>query len=168
MQRLRLNLSVLFLLSAIAVCLPSCEDSTWRSSVPAYPVRIVIDTRLGEFVHFQPTNTGAYVEAKRDGYFMNGKFVLPFPATDAYGYGGVVVYVDLFGYSAYDLACPHCASKGSCQTCTIDGGFATCPYCTEQYDLMSGTAAPQKGLIKETLRRLNVLNSDGKITVTQQ
>ena len=170
MRRFGLNLSAVAvcILSAVAICMSSCEDNTWRSSVPAYPVRLTIDTKLGEFVHFQPTATGTYVVANRDGYFLNDKYVLPFPVTDAYGYGGVVVYVDLFGYSAYDLACPHCASKGACVPCIVDGVFATCPQCTEQYDLMSGTAAPQKGLIKEPLRQLNVINSDGKLTITQK
>ena len=37
-----------------------------------------------------------------------------------------------------------------------------------QYDLISGTAVPQKGLINETLRRLNVMNADGKLTITQR
>ena len=148
--------------------LPSCEGTSFQSSVPTYPVRVSIDTKIGEFVHFQPTATGAYVEVNREGYFLNGKYILPFPVTDACGYGGVVVYVDLFGYSAYDLACPYCASHGLKQPCTIDGAFAVCPHCGEEYDLMSGTAAPQKGIINETLRRLNVINSDGKLTITQK
>ena len=152
----------------VLFALTACEGTTFQSSVPAYPVRVTIDTKLGEFVHFQPTSTGAYVVANKEGYFLNGKYVLPFPVTDAYGYGGVVVYVDLYGYSAYDLACPHCASQGLKQPCEVDGAFAVCPHCGEEYDLLTGTAAPQKGLINETLRRLNVMNADGKLTVTQR
>ena len=151
-----------------AFLLAGCQDTTFRSSVPAYPVRISIDTKMGEFVHFQPTALGAYVVANQDGYFLNGKYVLPFPVTDAYGYGGVVAYVDLYGYSAYDLACPNCASKGRKTPCEIDGAYAVCPHCGEQYDLMSGTATPQQGLINEALRRLNVMNADGKLTITQR
>ena len=162
MQRLRL------IVIALASVLCSCTDSSWYSSVPTYPVRVVIDTKMGEFVHFQPTATGAYIEVNKGGYFLNGKYVLPLPVTDAYGYGGVLVYVDLFGYSAYDQACPYCASKGQCNPCEIDGAFAICPVCGETYDLASGTAAPQKGRIKEALRRLNILNSDGRLTITQR
>ena len=157
-----------FGLVLLAFLLVACENTMFRSSVPTYPVRVSIDTKMGEFVHFQPTALGAYVIANRDGYFMNGKYVLPFPVTDAYGYGGVVVFVDINGYSAYDLACPFCASKGKCRPCEIDGAYAVCPDCGEQYDLISGTAVPQKGLINETLRRLNVMNADGKLTITQR
>lgn len=164
MQRIGLK----SLLTVLAVLLLSCENNSFRSSVPTYPVHITIDTKLGEFVHFQPTATGSYVVANKDGYFLNGKYVLPLPVTDAYGYGGVVAYVDMFGYSAYDLACPNCASKGLCQPCSIDGAFAVCPNCGEQYDLATGTAAPQKGLVRETLRRLNIITSDGKLTITQR
>ena len=164
MRRFGLILSIFIFLFSLS----SCENTTWKSSVPTYPVQVNIDTKLGEFVHFQPTATGAYVIANRDGYFMNGKYVLPFPVTDAYGYGGVVVYVDIFDYSAYDLACPYCASRGTCRPCNIDGAFAVCPECGEQYDLMSGTAAPQKGLSREPLRKYSIINSDGKLTVTQK
>jgi len=155
-------------LGFFCLILASCEGSNFSSSVPAYPVRVSIDTKMGEFVHFQPTSTGAYVVANKDGYFLNDKYVLPFPVTDAYGYGGVVVYVDLFGYSAYDLACPYCASHGLKQPCVIDGAFAVCPNCGEEYDLLSGAATPQKGHIHEPLRQLNILNADGKLTVTQK
>ena len=150
-----------------AVCLISCEGTSFQSSVPTYPVRVSIDTKVGAFVHFQETSLGEYVVANKDGYFLNGDYVLPFPVTDACGYGGVLVYVDLFGYAAYDLACPYCASRGLKQPCEINGAFAVCPNCHEEYDVASGTAAPQKGMIKETLRRLNIINSDGKLTITQ-
>ena len=79
----------------IIVCLLSlflvaCEGTTFQSSVPAYPVRVVIDTKQGAFVHFQPTATGSYITIDRDGYYMNGSFVLPLGVTDMYGYGGIV------------------------------------------------------------------------------
>ena len=74
----------------IIVCLLSlflvaCEGTTFQSSVPAYPVRVVIDTKQGAFVHFQPTVTGSYITVDRDGYYMNGSFVLPLGVTDMYG-----------------------------------------------------------------------------------
>ena len=154
----------LFLL-AWALC--ACEGTTFQSSVPAYPVRVVIDTKVGEFVHFQPTATGSHVVVNKEGYFLNGKFIKIPNATDMWGYGGVIVYVNYQnGYDAYDLCCPNCAALK--QSCTIDGFFATCPHCGEQYDLSSGTAAPQKGIAHEFLRRLNIINSDGKLTVTQR
>lgn len=152
----------------LALLLVACEGTTFQSSVPAYPVRVVIDTKQGAFVHFQPTITGSYVVANRNGYFLDGTFVLPFGATDMCGYGGVLVYVDLFGFSAYDLACPYCAGRGMCRPCEIDGMYAICPDCGEEYDLASGSAVPQQGISHEALRRLNLMNSDGKLTVTQR
>ena len=163
MRRFRLSLC-----SLLIVLLTACEGTTFRSTVPAYPVRVSINTKMGEFVHFQPTSLGAYIIANREGIFMDGKYILPLPATDAYGYGGVLIYVDLYGYSAYDLACPYCASHNQCHPCIVDGSNAICPVCGETYDVLSGTAAPQKGLINETLRRLNVMNADGKLTITQR
>ena len=146
----------------------SCEGSTFQSSVPSYPVRIIIDTRIGEFVHFQPDAFGSYVVVNQEGYFLNGNYVLPRGATDAIGYGGVVVYVSLSGYDAYDLACPHCAALGKRISCTVSGFYAECPECGEQYDLASGYALPKNNISHEALRRLNIINSDGKLTITQR
>lgn len=148
--------------------LGACEGTTFQSSVPAYPVRIVIDTRLGEFVHFQPSNLYSYLVVNQDGYFLNGKYIQDRAITDAYGYGGVLAYISMNGYDAYDLACPYCASRGYKRSCEVDGFYATCPECGEQYELASGTAAPRNGIAHETLRRLNIMVSDSKITITQR
>lgn len=150
------------------MALSACEGTTFQSSVPTYPVRVVIDTRMGVFVHFLPTEFNAHVTVNRTGYWFNEQFALPVSAMDAWGYGGVVVFVGMNGYDAYDLACPYCAQRGGCHACAIDGIFAVCTECGEHYDLASGTAAPQKGLARETLRRLAIINSDGKLTVTQR
>lgn len=148
--------------------LHSCEGTTFQNSVPAYPVHVLIDTRIGSFVHFQPTVMGSYVEVNKNGYFLDGQYVQPVSMTDAWGYGGVLAYVSMTGYNAYDLACPYCASRGLCRTCTIDGANAVCPECGEEYDLMSGLAMPRHGISHETLRPLWIVNSDGRITITQK
>lgn len=157
----------LIFLFCLIIGLVSCEGTTFRSSVPAYPVRVVIDTRQGAFVHFKQETTSSFVIANRNGYFLDNKWVSASSATDAYGYGGVVVFVSFFGYDAYDLACPNCAEKGACHPCEINGGFAVCTTCEEQYNLLSGSAAPQKGIAREALRKLTLINSDGRLTVTQ-
>ena len=156
------------LIAILAVVLTSCEKTKWRSSVPTYPVHFSINTNAGDFVHFKPESFNEYVTLTEDGYFYNGRFVMARPVTDAYGYAGTVVYVSLNGYDAYDLACPYCAARGQRHACDIDGIFAVCPDCGEHYDLGSGTAAPQKGIADEMLRRYQLIYSDGKITVTQQ
>lgn len=159
-------LGLIFLVAVL--CLTACEGTTFRSSVPTYPVRFSIDTRIGPFVHFNPSSLNEHVTLTHEGYLYNGKYVMPRGAMDAYGYGGTVVFVSVNGFDAYDLACPACALKGACSPCLIDGIFAVCPVCGEHYDLGSGTAAPQKGISHEFLRRYAIINSDGKLTVTQQ
>ncbi len=162
MQRYR-ELIVFF----FAALLCGCEGTSFQSSVPAYPVRISIDTRVGPFVHFQPTAATDYIIVDKTGYNYKGTFVQPLGATDMYGYAGVLVYVNMLGgYDAYDLCCPHCAALR--QPCHIDGLFAVCPLCDEHYDLSSGTAAPQKGIAHEYLRRLNIINTDGKLIISQR
>ena len=172
MQRYRkLNLYsvsiAICILSALAVIFASCEDTTFRSSVPTYPVRIAIDTKA-VFVDFTPENLNAYITVDKDGYKRpDGKVALPVSVMDAWGYGGVVVYISMFGYGAYDLACPYCAGRGLLSPCKMHGIHAECPKCGETYDLGCGYALPSKGLSKEALRRYNILSTGDKITVTQ-
>lgn len=153
-------LSVLFFLS-------SCEGTSFQSSVPTYPVRAVIDTRT-LFVDFTPENTNTYVTVNAQGYYENGRFVTPVTVMDAWGYGGIVAYISLNGYVAFDLACPYCAGKGKCRPCRIDGIYAVCDDCGEQYEVASGYALPRKGISREALRRYAIMNSDGRLTITQQ
>ena len=162
---LRHSKLIVAFLCLLGLC--GCEGSSWQNSVPAMPVHVVIDTR-GLFVHFTETNLNSYITVDADGYYENGVFVKPTGAMDAWGYGGVVVYVSMAGYVAYDLACPLCASQSRKSPCIMDGIYAECPHCGEQYELGSGYALPQKGLSKEALRRLNIMPSDGKLTSTQQ
>lgn len=145
-----------------------CEGrNTFRNSVPVYPVRVVIDTRT-LFVHFTPTAFNSYITVDQEGYKENGKFILPVSAMDQWGYGGVVVYVSMRDYTAYDLACPYCAGRGFKSPCTMDGMYAICPTCGEQYEMSSGYAVPQKGISHEPLRELNIIKSDGKLTISQK
>ena len=155
------------LLILLAFLLAACENTTFRSSVPTYFVRFSIDTKTGPFVHFTPEAQNDHVILTQDGYYYNGKWVAARGATDAFGYGGVIVYVGMSGYVAFDLACPYCAARGSCQPCDIDGIFAVCPECGERYELASGLAAPQQGIAHECLRQYKILVSDRKLTVTQ-
>jgi hypothetical protein len=49
----------------------------------------------------------------------------------------------------------------------MDGMYARCPECGEEYELGSGYALPKNGISKEALRKLTIVNSNGKLTVTQ-
>ena len=51
---------------------------------------------------------------------------------------------------------------------TVSGIFAECPECHEKYDLGCGYAVPQTGISHEAMRALNVIVSDGKLTITQK
>lgn len=151
---------------ALAVFLVGCEQVN-QSSVPRARVNMVVDTNTGPYVHFVPTALGQYIILDQDGYHYNGH-TEPRTVTDMYGYGGVILYINLFGnYDAYDLACPYCAEHGLCRPCEVDGMFAVCLQCGERYDLGSGTAAPQEGKAHEYMLRLPLSYSGGRITVRQ-
>ena len=142
--------------------LTACDThTTYRSSVPSYPVNIRINTYEGTYVHFVHIYTYLIVDEK--GYHFNGQ-TMPRKETDRFGYAGVVVYIDGFGtYSAYDMACPHCVKQDT--PVEIDGMLATCPICGEEYDLGTGYATPQKGISNEALRRYDLIVSNGVITI---
>lgn len=156
------------LILLLLALLTSCENVN-NQSVPRYGVRVNIDTDRAEFATFKYPSALEYITLNSDGYYLNGKFLRKPDVTDAWGYGGVVVYVNMSGgLDAYDLACPYCAARGTCSPCEIDGMFARCPFCGEEYDLASGTAVPQHGIAKDYLLRLKLIRSGNKITVTQQ
>ena len=153
------------LIAVLMLC--GCEGSTFQSSVPAYPVRVVINTKT-IFTDFFPENTNAYITVNQNGYYENGIFKQPVTVTDAWGYGGVVAYISLAGYVAFDLACPYCAEHGHKSPCEMDGIYAICPRCGEHFDIASGYAMPQKGISKEALRLLNIIATEDKLTITQR
>lgn len=152
-------ISLLFLLAFCA-----CDThTTYRSSVPSYPVNIRINTYEGTYVHFKPEYPYTYMIVDKDGYHFNGQ-TMPRKETDRFGYAGVVVYIDGSGtYSAYDMACPHCVKQD--EPVEVDGMLATCPLCGEEYDLGTGYATPQKGISDEALRRYDLIVSNGVITI---
>lgn len=155
------------IIGMLCMALCACEGTSFQSSVPTYPVSVTIDTRSGIFVHFKPTALNTYVIADKEGYHYNGDLVYR-TVLDACGYAGVVVFIDMWGkYNAWDLACPYCAGHGKKRPCNIDGIYAICPECGEEYDLGSGTAVPQKGISREYMRRYNVNDNDGQLLIRQ-
>ena len=96
MQRLGKQL----ILFAVGLLLASCEGTTFKSSVPVYPVRVKINMDLGEFVHFRNKSQGDYIEVHPDGFYFNGKWIYPL-GDNMYGYGGVLVYVSVNGYHRF-------------------------------------------------------------------
>ena len=151
----------------LCLALGACDN--FQSSVPRLPVRMIVDTNAGIYVHFVPTALCQYVILDRNGYHYIDYYEARKEGIDQYGYGGVIIYINILGnYDAYDLACSYCAEHGGCVPCEIDGIFAVCPHCGEQYDLGSGTAAPQKGISKQSLLRLALSNNGGVLKVEQR
>ena len=159
---------LLILLFGVACLLTACTGTTtFRSSVPTYPIHLEINTNVGIYVHFIPENIGTYLIADAKGIHLNGQ-TQPLTVTDAYGFAGTVVYIDGFHpYGAYDLCCPHCLKRDA--PCTVDGMFAICPICGEEYDIYSGNGVPTRGIGKEALKayRTTYESATGKLFVTQ-
>lgn len=160
--------SLLITITLCACMLTACTGTTtFRSSVPAYPIHLEINTNVGTYVHFVPENVSAYLIADAKGIHFNGQ-TMPLTVTEAYGYAGTVVYIDGFHpYGAYDLCCPHCLKRET--PCVVDGIFAVCPICGEEFDIYSGNGVPTHGIAKEALRpyRTTYDAANGKLLVTQ-
>ena len=149
----------------LTVLLCACEGTTIRSAVPTYPVRLTINTRLGQFVHFVPEATYDYITVDRQGYHYHD-YTQALAATDMIGYGGVIVYIDgSCRYNAFDMCCPHCLD--SKHPVEMDGFFAVCPLCGERYDMSWGLAVPTQHISTEALRRYPVIQANGKLTISQ-
>ncbi|MCM1035333.1 MAG: hypothetical protein NC038_07060 [Paludibacter sp.] len=140
----------------MACCLLyACNDTTFRSSVPSYPVHLQRNL-LAEYPHFLNASADQYLIFKEQRY-----------PTDALGYAGILVQRDMDArFRAYDLACPHCLNRE--QTIIPDGIFAVCPICQEAYDLSYGLGIPTKGKSKEALRQYNAQYNNGYLTITNQ
>ena len=145
--------------------LSACNDNSNRSSVPSFPVRIRIDTRIGHFVNFTKDCIGSYMTVDKDGYKLNGTTVQTLLATDAYGYSGVVIYVHNYSdYAAFDMCCPKCLLRS--KPIEINGAFGVCPTCHEEYELLNGLGTPTKGIAKEGLRRYISIYASGVLQVS--
>lgn len=136
-----------------------CERTNWISSVPSAPIHLEINTRVGMYVNFVPENVMTYLIADPSGIHLNG-LTQPLSVQDAYGYAGTVVYIDGFHpYGAYDLCCPHCLRRD--RPCTVDGFYAVCPVCGEEYDIYSGNGVPVHGIAKEPLKQHQAIYNAG-------
>lgn len=153
MRRLRRIRHILHPIGCIVITLFLCGCETATDPVHNYPVRFEVNTKT-VFIDFTPQNINAYITLDRDGYKENGIWKLPTTAMDAWGYGGVVLYVSMVGYVAFDLACPHCAAEGRRSPCEMDGIYAVCPHCGEEYEIASGYGFPRKGISKYAMHRI--------------
>lgn len=118
--------------------LSACSGYSYHSSVPSAPVQYTINV-LVEDPTFVPSNTGAYKIIDRRRY-----------ETDFIGYAGLLIYIGMdMNYYAFDLACPHCLNRT--KHLQVDGMFAVCEICKEEYDISYGYGTPTKGVTNEPL-----------------
>ena len=127
------------LIPAVCLCLlAACENR--NNPVPNYPVYLDLDIPA-LYPHFVPDNgfQTLVITQKRYEY-------------ELIGYAGVLVWISMDGkYCAADLCCVNCLDPK--RPVLVDGIFAVCPLCGQQYDISYGLANPVNGTAKHTLRR---------------
>ena len=140
----------------LAIAMMGCENTTFMSSVPSYPVQMVINI-LGEYPNFVA-----------EGSINVLTFTSPRYPTEAVGYAGLLIYTAFDNqYHACDLCCPKCLKRSA--PVEWDGGFYThCPTCGEDYDLSYGLGIPTRGISNERLRPYTALYGNGRLTISQQ
>ena len=118
----------------------ACEDVNRRSSVPNMPVNYTLYITR-EHPHFVVEN-GFQTMPITEKQFLEQYL----------GYAGLLVWVGMDNhYHAADLCCPYCVQRN--KPLTIDGLYAVCQLCGEQYDISYGFGNPTQGVTKESLKR---------------
>lgn len=138
----------------ITVTMLACESKSIVNPVPNYPVSMELNI-LAEFPHFTQSNIGASLT-----------FTQPRYPTERVGYAGLLIFVNFNEqYSAFDLCCPHCVDRAT--PIEVDGIFAHCPICGEEYDLSYGLGVPTKKIAENYLRsyRTNFNSATGKLVI---
>ncbi|MBR5855311.1 MAG: hypothetical protein IKY87_06565 [Paludibacteraceae bacterium] len=122
--------------------LSACENVNKQSSIPNTPVNYTIHITR-EYPHFVIAN-GFQTMVVTEKQFME----------EYIGYAGLLIWIGMDNaYHAADLCCPYCVKRN--KPLTIDGIFAICELCGEQYDISFGIGNPTTGVTKEPLKRYN-------------
>ena len=131
----------------------ACKDTVFFSSVPSCAVQFDLNI-WGEYPHFVTGNG-----------FQTMRFTKKRTDLDYLGYAGLLIWVDMNEkYCAADLCCPHCLKRD--KPLEIDGFYAVCPVCGEQYDLSFGITNPTQGISNEMLRRYTTIFANGHLHVS--
>lgn len=131
----------------------ACQGTTtFVSSVPSYPVHLELNI-LAEYPNFVPAGDIKALSFTSQRY-----------PTEAVGYAGILVYTAFDEhYHACDLCCPKCLKRDV--PIEVDGMFAHCPECGEDYDISYGYGTPSKGISTERLRPYTANYSNGKLII---
>ena len=138
----------LCLIIGLILVVSSCEDVNRRSSVPNVRVNYTLNI-TSEHPHFVRENGFQTMTVTKRRY-----------QNDLIGYAGLLIWVGMDNqYYAADLCCPYCVQAK--KPIEVDGIFAICPACGEQYDISYGFGHPTKGVTKEPLKRYNTSFQNG-------
>lgn len=133
------------ILGVAMLLLSACDDVTYRSSVPEMPVRYTLYISR-EYPHFTVEN----------GFQVLPAITAPKFEGDFVGYGGLLVWVGMDNaYHAADVCCPNCLKRN--KPVEVDGFYAVCPECGEQFDLSFGLCVPTQGVTNEALKIYHTL-----------
>lgn len=137
-----------FVIGCIALGLAACDDNSYRESpIPYAPVQYTVNVTT-EHPNFMKDNGFQTLPPITERRFEE----------DFIGYAGLLVWVDGFNtYRAADLCCPNCLLRN--KPVEIDGMFAVCPTCGEQFDLNGGFCTPQTGVTGYALKQYRVQES---------
>ena len=137
-------MSCRLLFIAALILLTACEDINRQSSVPNMPVNYTVHITR-EHPHFVVANG-----------FQTMTVVQKQFLEDHIGYAGLLIWVGMDNaYHAADLCCPNCLIKT--KPVEVDGLYAICPTCGEEYDLSYGLANPTKGLTQYPLKEYQAI-----------
>lgn len=124
-----------------------------RQPVPSFPVSMDLNI-VAEYPLFDPSF----------GTLQTMTFTEPRYPYEYVGYGGVLVVTAYDGeYHAFDLCCPHCLHRDS--VVEVDGLYAICPLCGEEYDISYGLAVPTKGMSRFALRPFKTYKNGGHLII---
>lgn len=113
-----------------------------ESRIPDYPVSLGLNLVANYPMLKDNTNSYVIIDKARI-------------TTDKIGFGGVLIYLGYDNrYHAFDLSCPHEASKSVKLKMNSDQlGQAVCESCKSTYNIMYGCGHPTNGPSKEFLKR---------------
>lgn len=117
----------------------ACEDVNYRSSVP-----------------YAPVNYTVYITREHPNFVVENGFqtmtVTKRTFLEEYiGYAGLLIWVGMDNaYHAADLCCPHCVKRHL--PMIVDGLYAICETCGEEFDLSYGYGVPTRGITREPMK----------------
>lgn len=140
-----------FIFLSLILSIISCSKIV-ESSVPNAPVFFHLDLRFADKDLVGAYNYKTFTSGRESG--------------EAVGYGGLLIFCGVENqYYAFDLSCPHEASR-TIRVEPNDIGQAKCPKCGTVFDLTYGIGNPVEGIAETTLRRYSVTTSGQQLVVT--